>query len=72
MYYPPNPQYHTVCVLQGHIKAQMADLKRVYDAVDEETALYELEAFGGNAKYPKITQSWEANWPNLSTYFKYP
>ena len=50
----------------------MADLKRVYDAVDEETALYELEAFGGNAKYPKITQSWEANWPNLSTYFKYP
>lgn len=56
------------------IKALMADLKRVYAAVDEETALYELEAFGKkwNGKYPKIAQSWEANWPKLSTYFKYP
>ena len=54
------------------IKALMADLKRVYAAVDEETALYELEAFGEkwNSKYPKIAQSWEANWPKLSTYFK--
>ena len=52
------------------IKALMADLKRVYAAVDEETALYELEAFGEkwNGKYPKIAQSWEANWPKLSTY----
>lgn len=56
------------------IKALMADLKRVYAAVDEETALYELEVFGEkwNAKYPKIAQSWEANWSKLSTYFKYP
>lgn len=56
------------------IKALMADLKRVYAAVDEGTALYELEAFGEkwNGKYPKIAQSWEANWPKLSTYFKYP
>lgn len=45
------------------IKALMADLKRVYAAIDEETALYELECFGENwnAKYPKIAQSWEAN-----------
>ena len=37
------------------IKALMADLKRVYAAVDEETALYELEAFGEkwNGKYPQ-------------------
>ena len=56
------------------IKVLMADLKRVYAAVDEETALYELESFGEkwNGKYPKIAQSWEANWPKLSTYFKYP
>ena len=56
------------------IKELMADLKRVYAAVDEETALYELESFGEkwNGKYPKIAQSWEANWPKLSTYFKYP
>ena len=56
------------------IKELMADLKRVYAAVDEETALYELESFGEkwNGKYPKIAQSWNANWPRLSTYFKYP
>ncbi|MBU5451545.1 IS256 family transposase [Acetivibrio sp. MSJd-27] len=56
------------------IKALMADLKRVYAAIDEETGLYELESFGEkwNAKYPKIAQSWKANWSKLSTYFKYP
>ena len=32
------------------------------------------KAFGEkwNGKYPKIAQSWEANWPKLSTYYKYP
>jgi len=56
------------------IKKLMADLKRVYAAVDEQTALYELDGFEEKwqSKYPKIAQSWQANWPNLSTYFKYP
>lgn len=56
------------------IKALMADLKKVYAAVDETTALSELESFGEkwNGKYPKIAISWRANWANLSTYFKYP
>ena len=56
------------------IKALMADLKKVYGAVDEETALYELEQFGKkwDSKYPKISQSWRSHWPELSTYFKYP
>ena len=56
------------------IKALMADLKRVYGAIDEETALYELEQFAKkwDAKYPKISQSWQARWAELSTYFKYP
>lgn len=33
-----------------------------------------LDAFGEHwdKKYPKISQSWRANWANLSTYFKYP
>ena len=56
------------------IKALMADLKKVYAAIDEQTALAELENFGekwGN-KYPKIAISWRDNWANLSTYFKYP
>jgi putative transposase len=56
------------------IKALMADLKQVYAAVDEQTALYQLDAFSEkwSGKYPKIALSWRANWANLSTYFKYP
>jgi putative transposase len=56
------------------IKALMADLKKVYAAVDEQTALFELDTFEERwgKKYPKIATSWRTNWPNLSTYFKYP
>lgn len=56
------------------IKLLMADLKQVYAAVDEQTALYELDAFEEKwgKKYPKIAQSWHANWACLATYFKYP
>lgn len=56
------------------IKALMADLKAVYAAVDESAALDALDAFAEkwDKKYPKIAQSWRENWPNLSTYFKYP
>ena len=52
----------------------MADLKAVYAAVDEQAALNALDAFGErwDGKYPRISQSWRANWANLSTYFKYP
>ncbi|MGI6744053.1 MAG: IS256 family transposase [Eubacteriales bacterium] len=56
------------------IKALMADLKCVYAAVDESAALAALEAFAErwDGKYPKISRSWRENWPNLSTYFKFP
>ena len=56
------------------IKSLMADLKRVYAAVDEATALSELDNFDEkwSGKYPKIAISWRNNWANLSTYFKYP
>ena len=56
------------------LKALMADLKGVYGAVDEPAALAALDAFSErwDKKYPKIAQSWQANWANLSTYFKYP
>ena len=56
------------------IKALMADLKKVYAAIDEQTALSELENFDEKwgTKYPKIAISWRDNWANLSTYFKYP
>ena len=56
------------------LKALMADLKAVYAAVDEETALNALDVFAEHwdKKYPKISQSWRDNWANLSTYFKFP
>lgn len=56
------------------IKKLMADLKRVYAAPTEETALNELELFKDkwDAQYPKIYKSWHGNWAALSTYFKYP
>jgi len=56
------------------IKAVMADLKKIYGAVNEEAALYALEEFRENwgKKYPQILKSWDANWTELSTYFKYP
>ena len=56
------------------LKALMADLKAVYAAVDENAALNALEVFSErwDKKYPKISISWKDNWPNLSTYFKYP
>ena len=56
------------------IKALMADLKAVYGAVDEQSALDVLDSFAEtwDKKYPKISKSWRENWADLSTYFKYP
>jgi transposase-like protein len=52
----------------------MADLKRVYTAPSEETALSELEQFDAvlGKKYLKIAISWRKHWAELSTFFKYP
>ena len=56
------------------LKALMVDLKAVYAAIDEPSALNALDVFSDrwDKKYPKISQPWRDNWPNLSTYFKYP
>ena len=56
------------------LKALMADLKAVYAAPDEASALAALEFFSGkwDKKYPKISQSRQSDWANLSTYFKFP
>ncbi len=56
------------------IKPVMADLKRVYGAPTLEDAEYQLEEFREKwgKKYPQILKSWDANWAELSTYFKYP
>jgi putative transposase len=56
------------------IKPVMADLKLVYGAPTLEDAEYRLEEFRDrwDGKYPQILKSWDANWAELSTYFKYP
>lgn len=54
-------------------KEFMADLKTVYQAESKDTAEYNLlqleEKWG--KKYPMVIKSWNQNWHNLSTYFKY-
>lgn len=56
------------------LKLLMTDLKKVYQAVDEKTALSALADFEEKwgKKYPKIGKSWQDNWAKISTYFKYP
>lgn len=46
----------------------MSDLKRVYAAPTEETALSELDSFDEkwSGKYPKIAKSWHA-----TTYYRH-
>jgi len=61
-------------VTYKELKLIMADLKKVYGAVSEDSALYALEEFKDKwgSKYPQIHKSWEANWSELSGFFKYP
>ncbi len=56
------------------LKKLMADLKKVYSAPDEQTALSNLEEFGikWDSKYPQIHKSWSERWSTLATCFKYP
>ena len=56
------------------IKAVVSDLKTIYQATDEETALFNLELFAEkwDKKYPQISKSWRSNWSDLSAFFKYP
>lgn len=52
----------------------MSDLKKVYKAPTEETALLQLDFFEDkwSDKYPSCAKSWRTNWSELATYFKYP
>lgn len=50
------------------------DLKSVYKAFNEETALKNLDILKEKwyNKYSIVIDSWYNNWPNLSTFFDYP
>lgn len=55
-------------------KAVTADLKLIYQSVNEAEALLALEQFSArwDGKYPQISRSWRAHWHNLNTLFDYP
>jgi len=50
------------------------DLKKVYNAINQEIALEGFEKFKlkWGKKYKYAIASWEANWDNLTNYFDYP
>jgi transposase-like protein len=56
------------------IKLFTADLKPIYKAADEALGLLALDEFDAKwgKKYPLAVKSWRNNWPELSTFFKYP
>lgn len=56
------------------LKHFTSDLKPIYKAPTEETALSALKALEEQwgKKYPLAVKSWYANWNELSTMFKYP
>jgi len=55
-------------------KAVTAGLKRIYQSATEQEANCELERFSEawDHKYPQISRSWKAHWPNLITLFNFP
>lgn len=67
-------RYSTKFISYKDIKAFMADLKFVYKAYTEELALAAMDDLEDKwgSKYPSSIASWRNNWPQLSTYFKYP
>lgn len=56
------------------VKKVTADLRPIYTSPTEEAGLEELNRFEKKwgEKYPLIVRSWQANWAEISTFFKYP
>ncbi len=56
------------------IKSLMADLKKIYQAINEDEALNALIEFKEKWQktYPRCVKSWEDNWDILTTFFAYP
>lgn len=64
----------TKYVSYKHIKEFVADLKKIYTSINEESALERLIEFKEKwgKDYPSAVKSWEENWDILSTFFAYP
>jgi len=67
-------RYTTKFVSYKDLKAFIRDLKGVYQASTLEQAEEGLDVLEKNwgEKYPSSVTSWRNNWPQISTYFKYP
>src|SRR5512140_420154 len=55
-------------------KVVASDLKAIYRAATEAEAEQALQSFEQkwDPKYPSISKSWRAHWPELITFLKYP
>ncbi|WP_462412319.1 IS256 family transposase [Neobacillus sp. Marseille-QA0830] len=64
----------TKYVSYKHLKEFVADLKKIYSSINEESALERLIEFKDKwgKEYPSAVRSWEENWDILATFFAYP
>ena len=67
-------RYTTKFVNYKDMKPFVKDLKAIYQAPSEEMALEKLDELEDTwgKKYASSVASWRNNWPQLSTFFKYP
>lgn len=67
-------RYTTKFVNYKDLKPFVKDLKAIYQAPSEEMALEALDTLEEvwGKKYSASVASWRNNWPQLSTFFKYP
>lgn len=67
-------RYTTKFVNYKDLKPFVKDLKSIYQAPSEEMALEALDSLEETwgKKYPASVASWRNNWPQISTFFKYP
>lgn len=56
------------------LKPMTSDLKKIYNANNEEMGLHELQKAENKwgEKYPSVFKSWKNNWDRLSCFYKYP
>ncbi|XVN41405.1 MAG: IS256 family transposase [Rickettsia endosymbiont of Argas persicus] len=56
------------------LKSVIADLKKIYSAINEAEALRELQSFSKkwDNKYPVIFDIWQRNWPGIAPFFSFP
>ena len=56
------------------MKEVMADLKKIYGAINEDEAMQGMTEFKEKwaKNYPSCVRNWEENWDILSTFFAYP